>query len=157
MRTFTPLWSGIVNSSLWSEPDTVVKVFLTMLAVKDHNHVVSLDTYGIAQLAKKGELEVLEALKVLASPDTKRQIAQEFDGRRIQAVADGWLILNGAKYREMMSKQAKLERDRRAQKAYREKKKLKRGTPSPGENRFIAAEARGDRDFASRIASGEAL
>ena len=72
MDTFVPLFSKLVDSSLWDEPDHVVKVFLTMLA-----------------------------LKVLSSPDKKRLEPQPHQGRRIAKVEDGWLVLNGATYRKM--------------------------------------------------------
>lgn len=102
MSSFTPIFGDIVTSSLWSEEDVVVKVFLTMMAVKDRDHVVRKSAYALAQLAHKTEAEVLEALKVLATPDTKRIEPQDHEGRRIERVDGGWLMLNGAKYQDMM-------------------------------------------------------
>lgn len=102
MSSYSPLWSLIVDSSIWEEPDFVRIVFITMLALKDADHVVRRDAYKLAKSAHKSEQEVLEALKVLSSPDKRRLEPQEFDGRRIKKVADGWLILNGQKYRDMM-------------------------------------------------------
>lgn len=125
MRTWAPLWSSIVDSSLWCEPDHVVKVFVTMMALKDADHVYRGTAFNLAQRAHKTELEVLEALKVLSSPDKKRVEPQEYDGRRIQAVEDGWLILNGEKYRAQMSREMKRARDRKASAAYRERQKKK--------------------------------
>lgn len=123
MNTWAPIWSFIVDSSLWSEPDYVIKVFLTMIALKDSDHVYRGDAYKLAQRAKKTELEVLEALKVLASPDTKRIEKQQYDGRRIRAVDGGWLVLNGEKYRELVQVEMRRARNRRAQAAYRARKK----------------------------------
>lgn len=123
MNTWFPLWNVVVESSLWDEPDLVVKVFLTMMAVKDADHVVRKTAYQIGVLSRKNEAEVLEALGVLSSPDTKRIEPQEFEGRRIMAVEEGWLILNGGKYREMVQIEMKRARNRRAQAAYRERKK----------------------------------
>ena len=65
MNSWAPLWSGIVDSSIWDEPDYVVKVFLTMMALKDSDHIVRLTAYQISKRAKKDELEVLDALKIL--------------------------------------------------------------------------------------------
>lgn len=124
MKTWAPLWNGIVDSSIWDEPDYVVKIFLTMLAVKDSDHIVRLNAYQIGKKARKDEREVLDALKVLSSPDTKRIEKQEFDGRRIMAVEEGWLILNGQKYRDAVSLEMKRARNRKAQAAWREKQKL---------------------------------
>ena len=137
MNTWAPIWSGIVDSSLWEESGDVVKVFMTMLATKDADHVCRLDAYRIGKKCVFGELEVLEILKILASPDKRRAVPQEFEGRRIKAVEDGWLILNGAKYRDMVAEERKKARNRRAQEAWRRRQEeAKNGTtpmiPQPG-------------------------
>ncbi len=123
MKNWAPLWNSIVESSIWDEPDVVMKVFVTMMAVKDSDHIVRKSAYQIAFLARKTEVEVLDALKVLSSPDTKRIGPQPHEGRRIQAVEEGWLILNGEKYRAMVQLEAKRARNRRAQAAFRERKR----------------------------------
>ena len=126
MNTWAPLWSGIVDSSIWGEPDTVCKVFLTMLALKDMDHIVRLNAYQLAQRSRKSEVEVLDALKILSSPDSNRVEKQPFDGRRIQAVEDGWLILNGEKYRAMVRREMVKQKNIRAQRAWRSRQaKLK--------------------------------
>lgn len=121
MNTWTPLWSGIVDSSIWSESDLVVKIFVTMLALKDSDHVCRLSAYQIASRAKKTEVEVLEALKVLSSPDLNRIEPQPHEGRRISMVEDGWLVLNGDLYRKKISQEMTKARNRRAQAAFRER------------------------------------
>lgn len=131
--TWTPLWSGIVESSLWDEPDSVVKVFLTMLAIKDADNIVRINAYQLAKKSNKTEQEVLAALTVLSNPDTRRSEPQEFEGRRIQAVEEGWLILNGEKYRERVQLEMKRARNRRAQAAFRERQKFAAANPSKSE------------------------
>lgn len=124
----------IVDSSLWSESDCVVKVFMTMLALKDYDHICRCNAYQLSIRARKSQPEVLEALRILSSPDKERMDAQEFEGRRIQAVDEGFLILNGEKYQEMMQKEMERARWRKAQRAQREKKKtITKGPPLPGE------------------------
>lgn len=113
MHTFAPLFNTVVDSSLWLEPDYVVKIFLTMLAKKDHDHVVRGTAFNISVWAKKTEQEVLDALKILSSPDTKRIEKQAFEGRRVERVEDGWLVLNGAVYRELMVQSNERARKRR--------------------------------------------
>ncbi len=127
MNSWAPLWSGIVESSIWDEEDYVVKVFLTMMAIKDSDHVVRKSAYQLSKLSRKSEAEVLEALKVLAAPDSKRLEPQRFEGRRIEGVEDGWKILNGEKYREMISKEMERARNRRSQEAFRRREKEKSG------------------------------
>lgn len=128
INTWTPLWSPIVDSSLWEEDGDTVKVFMTMIATKDSQHICNLDAYKIAKKCnfknKDGsvnELKVLDILKILASPDTRRSVPQEYDGRRIKAIAGGWLVLNGEKYRQMVSDEMRKARLRRAQNTYRQK------------------------------------
>lgn len=138
MNTWSPLWSGIVDSSLWEESGDVVKVFMTMLATKDSDHICRYDAYKIGKKCNLDEVEVLDILKVLASPDKRRKTKQEFDGRRIKLVEDGWLILNGEKYRKMVSDEMRKARLRRAQTTYRQKH-AKRGMPLPGETAYDKA------------------
>lgn len=143
-----------MDSSLWDEPDFVVKVFLTMMALKDADHIVRLTAYQIGRNARKTEPEVIEALKVLSEPDTRRLEKQDFNGRRIEKVEDGWLILNGQKYRDMVSEEMKKARNRRAQAAWRDRQKMKKGGPLPGEDAYIKALERGDEAGAAKILDG---
>lgn len=112
-----------MDSSLWEESGDVVKVFFTMVATKDADHVCRLDAYRIAKKCYLDELYVLEIIKVLASPDKRRKSKQEFEGRRIKVVEDGWLVLNGEKYRTMVQDEMKKARWRRAQAAKRAREK----------------------------------
>lgn len=148
MNTWTPLWSGIVDSSLWEESGDVVKVFMTMLATKDSDHVCRLDAYRIAKKCNLDELYVLDILKILASPDERRKVSQEFDGRRIKGVPDGWLILNGEKYRAMVAEERKKARWRRAQAAKREREKNKPGQDGrPATAEYKATEKKFERAY----------
>lgn len=131
-----------MDSSIWSEPDTVRIVFVTMLAKKDSDHVVRATAFNIAKWSNKTEEEVLKALKVLSSPDKRRVEPQPHDGRRIEKVDDGWLMLNGEEYRRMVQDEMRKARLRRAQTTYRAKH-LNSGTPLNGE---IAAVKQYERD-----------
>lgn len=126
-----------MESSLWEEPDYVVKVFLTMLAKKDADFIVRGDLYALAKWANKRDKvdEVLDAIRILSSPDTKKPLVQQdFEGRRIQAVPEGWLILNGHRYREMIKTLGRQEYQRKwiAQKRARLK-----GNQSGGEQAHL--------------------
>jgi hypothetical protein len=145
MNTWSPIWSGIVDSSLWEEDGDVVKVFVTMLAVKDSDHICRLDAYRIAKKCNfksedggVDEVKVLRILQILASPDNRRSVKQEYEGRRIRAVEDGWLVLNGEKYRKQVSDEMRKARLRRAQTAYRNRQ-VKKGEPLKGEVKFVEA------------------
>jgi len=115
MTGWVPIVSDIVESSLWEEADYVVKVFITMLAKKDKFFFVRGDIYTVAKWANKTDKidEVIEALRVLSSPDTRKPLVkQEFDGRRIEAKEGGWFILNGEKYRKLVTHFKETQRKR---------------------------------------------
>ena len=154
MHTWTPLFSKIVDSSLWLEEDFVVKVFLTMLSKKDADQVVRMNAFELGRrcwpLDPKAEVKVLTAFKILSSPDTKRIEPQEFEGRRIERVDGGWLVLNGQYYEDMMR-----SINRKAYKAAKQKEyrlKAKKHT-LPGEDAALRALERGDNHDAERIAA----
>lgn len=160
MNTWAPLFSKIVDSSLWCEPDFVVKVFITMLAKKDSDHIVRGSAFNIASWARKTEKEALEALRILSSPDKRRLEPQPFEGRRIQKVEEGWLVLNGQSYQDLMRSINRKEYKRVKQSDYRAK--AAEGAPKPKtsrrktdarESRFVKAVEAGDEKAADAIAA----
>lgn len=162
MDFYTPIFSKIVDSSIWDEPDTVRVVFITMLAKKDRDQIVRGNAYNIATWARKTEKEVLDALKVLSSPDHKRIEPQPHEGRRIQKVEDGWLLLNGKYYDELM--QAVNRRAYKAQKERERRERLKAAglkegelpevrPPSGKEIRYNDSHKAGDEESCNRIAA----
>lgn len=150
MNTWTPLWSKVVDSSLWRESDLVVKIFLTMLAKKDSDHVVRGSAFNIGEWAKKTEAEALEALAILSSPDKRRIEKQPFDGRRVEKVEDGWLILNGDFYRDMVKREMTKARNRKSQKAWRERQAVGSGNAKAAERRMERNENLGGTEFADK-------
>lgn len=125
MNTWIPLWSNTLQSTLWEEPPHVRVMFLTLLMMSDPDHVVREPFRRVMKLANlaedKTESEQLarDALKVLASPDSRSVDNQEFEGRRIREVEGGWEIVNGQKYQEEMRaltarvRKTRLQRERR--------------------------------------------
>lgn len=77
-------------------------VWITMLAMKDGKQVVESSVPGLAKRAGVTIEECESALKRLCEPDPYSR-TQEHEGRRIEAVDGGWMILNGEKYRDKMS------------------------------------------------------
>lgn len=152
MNLWSPLWNGIVDSSLWDEPDCVCKIFITLLALKDVDNIVRKTAYQIGHHSRKKESEVLEALKILQRPDKRRLEPQEHEGRRIKRVEEGWLILNGQKYRDLVKQEARRASLRKAQAKFRENQKLLRqGKPLPGEMAAVQALDNGDEAGADAI------
>jgi len=123
MGHYAPIFEEIVDSSVWCESDLVVKVFLTMLAKKRQDGVVYGTAFNIAQWAKKSEAEVLDALRILSAPDKRRLEPQPFEGRRIEKVEGGWLMLNAQKYQKRMMEMNKRHSHAEAQARLRAKQK----------------------------------
>ncbi len=138
----------------------MVKVFMTIIATKNSSHICELDAYKMGKKCNfkmadgsVDEVKVLDILKVLAGPDKRRKLKQGFDGRRIKAVAGGWLVLNGEKYRQMVSDEMRKARLRRAQDTYR--RKHGKSSPLAGEVAAIKAMENGKEEEADAIAAGE--
>lgn len=151
MNTFAPLFSNIVESSIWDEPYHVRVLWVTMLAIKDLDHVVRKNEYQLRKRANITEAELAEALKILTEPDLKRP-GQEFNGRRIERVEDGWLILNGQFYEEQMRKISRRFYKARKQREYRREASALGGGSSYRENLSAQARANGDTKTADKLA-----
>ena len=121
MKSWCPITDDLPDSSVWDEPYPVRVLWISMLALKNSQFVVLADSaYKLARRANMKEQEVIDALNVLSSPDIRRGEDQKFEGRRIEKVEGGWLILNGEKYRDLIAHltrreyKNKWERDKRA-------------------------------------------
>lgn len=155
MEGFTPLFGRIVNSSVWDEPDYIVKIFLTMLAVKDRDHVVRMNAYNLARMSRKTEAEVIEALKVLAAPDKRRLEPQPNEGRRIEKVEGGWLMLNGEFYQELMFAVMKRAKNAMAMREKRRQEKLGQAPRTAGQRQYELDDGAHGRDHADVNAGGD--
>jgi hypothetical protein len=144
-KSWAPLWSGLVDSSIWDEDDDVFRVFMAMISLKDQDHIVRLTAYQLSRRIRRNEQDVLKALVILSSPDTKRSEPQDFEGRRIEQVEEGWKILNGEKYRYLVQLEMKRARNRRSQQSWRNRQKIK-NTPLAGETATVKAAEDGHLD-----------
>lgn len=153
MKNYAPIFNSIVDSSLWEEPLHVRITFVTMMALKDADHVVRVKDHHLRRKANVTDQELIDALKVLSEPDRRTSITQDFDGRRIKRVEDGWLVLNGEKYQEMMRVSNQRARWARQKQAQRERQKCH---PLPGERAYEEALRSGDDKRAQDILDGQA-
>jgi hypothetical protein len=112
METYAKLSSNLVTSSLWCTETLEAKVlWVTMLAMKDKHGIVSATIPGLAQMAGIPIVDCEEAIKRFQEPD-KYSRTQDFDGRRIEAVDGGWILLNHKRYRDELQREAKRKADR---------------------------------------------
>lgn len=109
---YVKILSSILDSSIWSEPDDVVRVWLTILAMADRDGYVGASVKGIARRAVTVSPErTAECLAMFEEPDEDSR-SDEFEGRRIQKVDRGYLILNYRKIRDMHGAEAAKARKR---------------------------------------------
>lgn len=96
---FTKLDSGIINSSVWSEPLATRVLWVTMLAMSDHKGFVASSRSGLIRASNITAEQFDEAIHCLESPDEDSRTPDN-DGVRTKKVDGGWEILNYMKYRE---------------------------------------------------------
>lgn len=99
MAGFAKLFSSIITSTIWCESHSTVRVWIAMLASADASGVVEGSIPGFARVACVTIKEMEDALGVLLAPDPHSR-TKEHEGRRLEIIDGGWLVLNYAKYRE---------------------------------------------------------
>lgn len=123
---YNKLFTKILDSSIWLEPTGTRLVWLTLIAAMDED--------GFAQFASVGNLahranismdETVVAVKCLESPDVHSS-DPDHEGRRIERVPGGWMVLNAPKYREIVTRLVAKEGNRRRVAKHREKQKAKK-------------------------------
>lgn len=123
MAGYTKLFESIIRSSIWAEDSDTLRVWITMLALKDRHHIVDGTVESLARMAKVEEGVCERALAKFMGPDPRSR-SKENEGRRVQVIDNGWLILNGEKYAKMLSWEERREYNRIKQAEFRKRKKL---------------------------------
>jgi hypothetical protein len=98
MAGFAKLFASITESSVWVEPDFVLRVWIAMLARSDADGIVEGSIPGFASLCRVPIEQMEEAIKRLSGPDPYSR-SKEHEGRRIECFDGGWRVLNYPKYR----------------------------------------------------------
>lgn len=96
--SYAKLFSSIIHSTIWREPAPTKVVWITMLAMANRKGVVESSIPGLADAAKVTLEECQAALDRISAPDEWSR-TKDYEGRRIQEIDGGWLILNYEKHR----------------------------------------------------------
>lgn len=139
---YTKLSSSILASTIWRESNETRLVWITMLALADADGVVEASVPGLSDLARVPLPACEEALRALQAPDPySRTVAH--DGRRIEPVDGGWLLLNYQRFREVADKDARREYLRVKQQESRARKRSHESvnTVNIGQQKSTQAEA----------------
>lgn len=119
---YNKLFSKIVDSSIWLAPDPVRIVWITFLAVMDEDGMVMLPTVAnVAHRARVTLEDAENAMRVLESPEPSTATDDD-DGRRVEKVPGGWIVLNAKKYRDMATREIQRESTRLRVARHRAKK-----------------------------------
>ncbi len=109
---YNKLFSKIVTSSIWLEPTPTRIVWLMFIALMNEDGFVQFaSAANVAHTARISESEAAEAIIILEGPDLN-SADEENDGRRIEKVPGGWMILNAGKYRDLVTREMVREQTR---------------------------------------------
>jgi hypothetical protein len=99
MAGYSKLDCGIVDSSLWEMPHEYLRVWIAMLAKTDATGYVRVAAPAMARLCHLTREDFDRIIDAYCAPDPESRTA-DHEGRRLEKVEGGWLILNYLKYRE---------------------------------------------------------
>ncbi len=109
---YNKLFSKIVDSSIWLEPTPTRIVWLMFIAVMNEDGFVQFASVAnVAYRARISDEDAEQAIKILEGPDPN-SADDENDGRRIEKVPGGWIVLNAQKYRDLVTREMVREQTR---------------------------------------------
>ena len=124
MNGYAKLFGDILDSSIWHESNETKLLWITILAMKDDQGLVSAAVPGLAKRAGITLDQCKEGLQVLLSPDPYSR-TKAHEGRRIEPRPTGWFVLNHFVYQDKMNEAERKEYNRvkQAEKRARDKTK----------------------------------
>lgn len=122
MAGFAKLWGTILDSSVWEEDLATRVVWITLLAMCDQDGMVAAVETALTRRARVSKKECRRALHVLESPDPNSRTPDN-EGRRIERVPGGWLILNYRAHRDKKDAATERARTRERVRRHRERKR----------------------------------
>ena len=118
---YNKIFTKILDSSIWLESNPTRIVWMTFLASMDETGYAHFAAIGnLANRARVTVEEAEQAVKVLEAPD-KESSDPTNEGRRIQRVPGGWIVLNASKYRTLVTRAIIQEQTRLRVQKYRDK------------------------------------
>lgn len=118
---YNKIFTKILDSSIWLEADPTRIVWITMIAAMDEDGFCAFAS--VANLARRAVVDLdkaEEAVRVLEAPDSN-SCDPDHEGRRIERVPGGWIVLNAQKYKELVTRVVARERTRLRVAKYRDK------------------------------------
>lgn len=150
--TFTKLFSSITESTVWCEPDSTRIVWITMLAMADSKGRVWGSIPGLANRARVTIEQCENALITFRSPD-KYSRTPDNEGRRIEDIDGGWLLLNYLKHRAVQDEVTIRESKRQWAERNRASKKVEKVEVDRSQSRQEEEEEEGDKSITPKVKS----
>lgn len=120
---YNKLFTKILDSSIWLESTPTRIVWLTMIAVMDQDGFAQFAAAkNVAHRARVTPAEAEEALHILENPDPDSSNPDN-EGRRIERVPGGWLVLNADKHRQLVTTLVNREQNKIRVQRHRDKKR----------------------------------
>ena len=126
MTGYTKLAASILHSSIWSADDRTRSVWSTLLAMANQHGEVLASIPGVARMAGVPIADAETAIQRFMSPDPYSRTPDK-EGRRLEAIEGGWLLVNHAKYRAAFSRDD--QKAKTAERVARHRAKVKPVTP----------------------------
>lgn len=118
MAGFVKLDCAILESTIWAEPDDVLRVWIALLAKADSFGVVRSTLPAMANQCRTTLDRMHQILELFKAPDPYSRTPDN-EGRRLEEIEGGWLVLNYVKHREIT--QGKPGSHAERQRRYRER------------------------------------
>lgn len=109
---WTPLFSDLMQSSIWRCSPHIKLAWITILATKDYkSQIIETNPGLLGWAAGITEEQAAEALELFQQPDKYSRSAEE-EGRRIKRLeGNKYLVINGYSYSQKIMSQAKKDAD----------------------------------------------
>jgi hypothetical protein len=122
MTMYNKIFTKILDSSIWLESDATRIVWVTMIAAMDETGFCQFaSAANVARRANVDPEKAAAAIAVLEAPDADSS-DPENEGRRIERVPGGWIVLNAEKYRAIVTRAVNQEQTRQRVARFRSKK-----------------------------------
>lgn len=119
---YNKLFSKILDSSIWLEPDPTRLVWITLLAAMDQDGYAHFSAVqNLADRAKVSLEKTQSAIEKLTAPDPESGL-QSHEGRRIERVPGGFVILNAGHYRDIITREIQRDNTRERVRRHRQRK-----------------------------------
>ncbi len=109
---YNKLFTKILDSSIWLETTPTRIIWMTLLAAMDQDGFAQFASLrNLAHRALISDEDATVAIARLESPDPDSSDPDN-EGRRVERVAGGWMVLNSGKYRDIVTAEIGRQRTR---------------------------------------------